>query len=58
MKKIMLVVIIISMVLISSCAMPVANEAQTQEAINVIHIAEKCLIDNKIQIENYKLIKV
>ncbi|MFA6187568.1 MAG: hypothetical protein WC770_10230, partial [Phycisphaerae bacterium] len=33
------------------------KNAQSQEVINAIHLAGKCLIDNKIQLDNYKLIK-
>ena len=58
MKKIILIVIIVSIVSISYYALTLAKENRTQEIVNVIHIAEKCLIDNKIEIEDYKLIKV
>ena len=50
-------VIIIFIVSISYCAMTLAKRISTQEVVDVIDIAEKYLIDNKIEVKDYKLIK-
>jgi hypothetical protein len=34
-----------------------SEEPQSQEVIKVIQIAEKCLLDNQIDLKRYKLIK-
>ena len=50
--------LILFSIIVSSCfAIASTKEYKSQEIIKVIQIAEKCLLDNKIELNRYKLIK-